>query len=157
METTIYIIIGFLNLIAGFLATVAEFLKVSQLSENHRTTSLFFGKLARNIRMELTLPPSERSSSGLDFMRYARVEMERLMELATSIPSDITRMYEEKFSEAGLAAPEFLDIHRVVIYETNETDSSDEIDSNGTDASIAVRRVGLPINQSGVIREPDAV
>ena len=49
------LVIGTINLIAGLLTTISEFLKVSELSENHRSSSLFFGKLSRNIKVELSL------------------------------------------------------------------------------------------------------
>ena len=53
-------VIGGLNLIAGLIATVMQFLKINELMENHRTAALAYGLLSRNIRLTLALPREER-------------------------------------------------------------------------------------------------
>ena len=57
-------VVGGFNLFAAILTTVAQFLKVSERLESHRVTAIHYGKLARNIRLELNLPISERSHDG---------------------------------------------------------------------------------------------
>ena len=54
-------IIGAMNLIAGIIATIMQFLKINELMEGFRVASLQYGKLSRTIRLELTLPLEERS------------------------------------------------------------------------------------------------
>ena len=65
--------IGTLNLVAGLITTVAQFLRVSELLESHRVASLAFGKLSRNIAVELSLPIKERTASGTTFLSACRV------------------------------------------------------------------------------------
>jgi len=123
------LIIGTINLIAGLLTTIAEFLKVSELSENHRSSSLVFGKLARNIKVELSLPWSERSTHGRDFLKLCRNDMDRLLEQSANIPHDIVQKYEKKFGKSGLFKPEILEVHKVNIYH-NQKEIKEEHISN---------------------------
>ena len=44
--------IGFLNLTAGLITTIAQFLRVSEKMEGHRAASISYSKLARNIAVE---------------------------------------------------------------------------------------------------------
>ena len=68
--------IGFLNLSAGLITTVAQFLRVSELLEGHRAASISYSKFSRNISVELSLPPDERSSGGREFIAARRTELE---------------------------------------------------------------------------------
>ena len=61
-------VIGGLNLIAGLIATIMQFLRINELRENHRSSSLAFGQLSRNIRLTLQLPRRERGKEGLKFV-----------------------------------------------------------------------------------------
>ena len=76
--------IGFLNLTAGLLTTVAQFLRVSELLEGHRSASISYSKFSRNISVELSLPPDERSKNGREFIASSRVELDRLIEQSPS-------------------------------------------------------------------------
>ena len=60
-------IIGGLNLIAGLIATIMQFLKIQELMENHRTAALGHGNLSRNIRLQLALPRDERKKEGQQY------------------------------------------------------------------------------------------
>ena len=44
--------IGFLNLSAGLITTISQFLRVSELLEGHRAASLAYSKFSRNISVE---------------------------------------------------------------------------------------------------------
>jgi hypothetical protein len=54
-RTTMPLIIGGVNVIAGIIATVGRFLRVDELTEGHSVSCIGFGKLARNITVELSL------------------------------------------------------------------------------------------------------
>ena len=49
-----------LNLIAGLIAAITQFLKINGLMENHRAVALGHGSHSRNIRLQLALPREER-------------------------------------------------------------------------------------------------
>src|SRR6056300_1742500 len=61
-------VIGGLNLIAGLIATIMQFLKINELMENHKAAALSYGLLSRNIRLTLALAREERNQDGLDFV-----------------------------------------------------------------------------------------
>lgn len=114
--------IGTLNLVAGLITTVAQFLRVSELLESHRVASLAFGKLSRNIAVELSLPIKERTSNGTSFLSACRVELDKLIEQSPSIPLSILSSFDKKFKESDFIKPDILEITGVEVYQNNETE-----------------------------------
>lgn len=113
-------IIGFFNLLAGLLTTVAQFLRVSELLEGHRAASIAYSKFSRNIAIELSLPVSQRSMSGLDFINYCRTELDRLIEQSPGIPEYIVKKFGKRFENHEFIKPDILDIRSVEIYIQDE-------------------------------------
>ena len=87
--------IGFLNLSAGLITTVSQFLRVSELLEGHRAASIAYSKFARNISVELSLPVKERTEDGSVFIANCRAELDRLIEQSPDIPEDIVNAFEK--------------------------------------------------------------
>ena len=54
-------IIGAINLIAGILTTIQQFLKITELNESHRVSSIAWGKFYRNTKVEISKSPNERT------------------------------------------------------------------------------------------------
>ena len=59
-------IIGAMNLISAIMTTIYQFLKISEFMESHRISSINYGKLARTITVELSLPVKDRNSGGAE-------------------------------------------------------------------------------------------
>ena len=112
--------IGFLNLTAGLLTTVAQFLRVSELLEGHRSASISYSKFSRNISVELSLPPDERSKNGREFIASCRVELDRLIEQSPNIPLHIVKYFGKSFSDASFIKPDILEISDVEIFKDSE-------------------------------------
>ena len=112
--------IGFLNLTAGLLTTIAQFLRVSELLEGHRSASISYSKFSRNISVELSLPPDERSKNGREFIASSRVELDRLIEQSPNIPLHIVKYFGKSFSEASFIKPDILEISDVEIFKDSE-------------------------------------
>jgi len=110
------LIIGFFNILAGIITTVSTFLRVNEQCENHRVTSLSFGKLARNIKLELSLPLTARSYSGHDFVKYCKAEIDRLIEHSAIIPKEIIKHYENKFQKIEITRPEIIEIKPIDVF-----------------------------------------
>ena len=91
--------IGFLNLTAGLITTIAQFLRVSELLEGHRSASLAYSKFSRNIAIELSLPVKQRTADGTVFIKNCRMEMDRLIEQSPNIPQNILEQFGEKFKD----------------------------------------------------------
>ena len=90
-------IIGGLNLTAGLIATISQFLKINELMENHRTAALAFGMLSRNIRLMLALDRGERSKEGLDFVGECKTEYDRFLEQSPSVPKSVLKAFEDEY------------------------------------------------------------
>jgi hypothetical protein len=71
-------------------------LKISELNEAHRVSSISWDKFARNIRIELSKAPHERMDAG-PFIKICRQEFDRLMETSPMIAADIVNEFNEKF------------------------------------------------------------
>ena len=72
--------IGFVNIIAGIITTIQQFLKITELNEAHRVSSISWDKFYRKIRVELSKPPNERQIV-YDFLKACTEEFDRLMEV----------------------------------------------------------------------------
>ena len=106
-------IIGGMNLIAGLIATIMQFLKINELMESHRVASQSYGKLSRTIRLELSLPLSERSMDGRDMVDLMRAEYDRLIEQSPPIPTPILGEFEREFKDSKIFKPEIMHIQPI--------------------------------------------
>lgn len=91
--------IGGLNLVAAIMTTILQFLKINELMESHRVSSVHYGKLSRSIRLQLTLPPGERSHRGSEFVDFCNQEYDRLIEQSPPVPGKIIKIFEKEFPE----------------------------------------------------------
>jgi len=66
--------IGGINIFIGILTTVGQYLKIAELNESHRVSSIAWDKFARNIRIELAKIPEERMDAG-PFIKLCRQEL----------------------------------------------------------------------------------
>lgn len=89
-------IIGSINILIGILTTIQQYLKISELNEAHRVSSISWDKFARNIRIELAKAPCERMDAG-HFLKLNRQEFDRLMETSPAIPDGIIAQFKTKF------------------------------------------------------------
>jgi hypothetical protein len=89
--------IGAINLLAGILTTIQQFLKISELNESHRVSSISWGKLNRNIKIELAKSPAERTPVT-PFIKACKEEYDRLIETSQDIPNHIVALFKDTFS-----------------------------------------------------------
>ena len=107
-------VIGGLNLIAGLIATIMQFLKINELMENHKAAALSFGLLSRNIRLELGLAREERSTDGLEYVTRCKNEYDRLIEQSPTVPSTILAEFEKEYPlDNTFTKPEILDVRAI--------------------------------------------
>lgn len=107
-------IIGAMNLIAGIIATIMQFLKINEMMEGCRVASLQYGKLSRTIRLELSLPVEERSIDGTTMIETCRAEYDRLIEQSPPLPYFIIQAFEKQFPEdSEFFKPEILHIQPI--------------------------------------------
>ena len=119
-------IIGSLNLAAGLITTIAQFLRVSELLEGHRVASVAYGKFSRNITVELSLPIEERTIGGTEFLNNCRSELDKLIEQSPNIPMNILKKFEKKFKDKEFMRPDILEISSVEIYVPDDEEQRKE-------------------------------
>lgn len=122
MRDTVPAIIGGMNLIAGLIATVMQFLSINELMENHRTAALAHGVLSRNIRLVLALPRNERKTSGLKFVDDCKSEYDRLLEQSPAVPVSILRLFENEYPlDNVFTKPEILKVRSIPVLKLPKT------------------------------------
>jgi len=97
-------IVGGLNLFAGVLSTLQNFLKVAENMESSRSCCVSWSKLQRSIQIELSLDPSRRQNCH-DFLKICRAEYDRLTELSPVVDDDIIDSFKSKFKEYEVSKP----------------------------------------------------
>ena len=87
---------GSVNIFIGILATIQEYLKVSQLQESHRVSSINWDKFTRNIRIELSKSPEERMDAH-HFIKLSRINFDCMMETSPPIEARIIKRFMVNF------------------------------------------------------------
>jgi predicted DNA-binding protein YlxM (UPF0122 family) len=88
--------IGAVNIFAGILTTIAQFLKVGELNEAHRVSSISWDKFYRNIKVELAKSRDERMNVG-HMLKMCKEEFDRLMETSPTINENIIAQFNQTF------------------------------------------------------------
>ena len=97
--------IGAVNIFAGILTTIAQFLKIGELNEAHRVSSISWDKFYRNIKVELAKSRDERMHVG-HMLKMCKEEYDRLMETSPSINEKIIKLFNDKFPVKKIEAKE---------------------------------------------------
>ena len=106
-------LVGSLNILAGIITTIQQFLKITQLNEAHRVSSISWDKFYRNIKIELAKHPKERIDVK-QMIKMSKEEYDRLMETSPAIPEKIIHGFKDKFNTSDafktIIKPEICDI-----------------------------------------------
>jgi len=105
--------VGAFNILAGIISTIQQFLKITQLNESHRVSSIAWDKFYRNIKIELAKHPVERMSAT-QMIKMSKEEYDRLMETSPNIPAEIIAMFKSSFQNSDnyedIIKPEICDV-----------------------------------------------
>jgi hypothetical protein len=106
-------IVGAFNIAAGIITTIQQFLKITQLNEAHRVSSIAWDKFYRNIKIELAKHPSERIDVK-QMIKMSKEEFDRLMETSPNVPEKIINQFKQNFKSSDIfdkiVKPEICDI-----------------------------------------------
>tara|TARA_B100001758_G_C18279006_1_gene540598 strand:+ start:30 stop:884 length:855 start_codon:yes stop_codon:yes gene_type:complete len=89
--------VGSVNILAGILTTIQQFLKISELNEAHRSSSISWDKFYRNIKLELAKSREERMPA-FQMLKMSKEEFDRLMETSPPITESIIKHFNDTFS-----------------------------------------------------------
>jgi hypothetical protein len=98
--------IGIVSLVTALIQTISNTLRYAQQSEGHRVAGIAWGKFQRFISIELSLHPDERMEA-VNFLKMARIELDRLIEQSPAIPESVIRLFEvEHRKKTDIKRPE---------------------------------------------------
>lgn len=90
--------IAVLNILTALLTSVQKFIMAAEKSEIHATVGRQFAAFYRNIMLELSLNPRDRTDC-LELCKISRNEYDRLMNVAPSVPQKIINQFKQKFKD----------------------------------------------------------
>jgi hypothetical protein len=112
-QSTFIMAAGGFNILAGIITTIQQFLKITQLNEAHRVSSIAWDKFYRNIKVELAKHPSERLEPK-HMLKLSKEEFDRLIETSPNIPEKIINQFKNYFNDYDsfekIIKPEICDV-----------------------------------------------
>jgi hypothetical protein len=99
------IAIGSINLIAGIITTISQYLKVNELLESHRVANLSWDKFVRDVKMELAKDPRDHGDvpgqrePPITCMTKFKETFDRLMEVSPNIEDAVIAEFAFRFDE----------------------------------------------------------
>lgn len=145
--------IGGINLIAGIITTISQFLKVNELMESYRASSILWGRFYRIIKVELGKDRKDRTPV-LQFLRKCQEQYDNLMETSPSIDDEVIEMFMKTFTSAK---PDVIATKKAEIYknftELNKPDICNELVP--TSKFLAPKPVEKPIQRRSEVEPVD--
>jgi hypothetical protein len=144
-------VVGGVNILGGIISTIQQFLKITQLNEAHRVSSIAWDKFYRNIKIEIAKHPKERMHVN-QMLKICKEEFDRLMETSPVIPDKIIKQFKGSFKHSAdfdkIFKPEICDV--LVSTETfrnpwfnddNKTSRENELEHNKIVRNIKRRKL----------------
>jgi len=128
----IVLAVGGVSIFTSIISSVAQFLKVSQLSESHRMSYLSWEKFHSTIKFQLNKKRANRDDLK-DFISLVVPEYQRLKEISADIPKHICdQVKNNKKNLSKMQIPYMLNgFHPVLVYKEEEAEDDDETNNNG--------------------------
>mgnify|MGYP000152989447 CR=1 FL=1 len=125
--------VGSVNIFAGILSTLQNFLRYAELMEAHRLSELQWSKFGRNIEVELALEPKRRKSAH-DFLKVSRAEYDRLIEQSPTIDDQIIHQFKSVFKNIDICKPDSCNgMHKCKIYTPGKEEKAAALMANVTE------------------------
>lgn len=122
--------VGSINIFAGILSTLQNFLRYAELMESHRLSEVQWSKFGRNIAVELAMAPKKRKPVK-EFLKISRLEYDRLIEQSPTIDDSIIKQFKSNFSNASLKKPDICNgLDECEIYQPTKEEKAAELMSN---------------------------
>lgn len=128
----IVLAVGGVSIFTSIISSVAQFLKVSQLSESHRMSYLSWEKFHSTIKFQLNKRRGNRDNLK-DFISLVVPEYQRLKEISADIPKHICeQLKKNRKNLSKMQVPYLLNgFHPVVAYKEEEEEDDSEDNNNG--------------------------
>lgn len=126
IKTVAVMLIGTINIFAGILTTISQYLKVNELLESHRVAGISWSKFSRDIKMELAKDPrsifgrKSQRTSPLTCLKKYKEEFDRLMEVSPSVEEKVVQLFMSTFDEDTVRSNSILkERHQRILYHEN--------------------------------------
>ena len=131
-QQTIILAIGGISIFTSIISSVAQFLKVSQLSENHRISYLAWEKFYSTIKFQIRQKRASRDNLR-DFISIVIPEYQRLKEISADIPKHICeKVKKRKKNLHKMQVPYLINgFHPVIPYKEEKIEDEDDDNDNG--------------------------
>ena len=127
----IVLAVGGVSIFTSIISSVAQFLKVSQLSESHRMSYLSWEKFHSTIKFQLNKRRANRENIK-DFLSIVVPEYQRLKEISAEIPKHIFEQAKNRKTLKQMKVPYLLNgFHPVVAFKETIEENDDEENNNG--------------------------
>ena len=124
--------VGGVNIFAGIISTLQNFLRYAELMEAHRSSGVAWSKLGRDICIELALDPPRRKPAR-DFLNICRAEYDRLIEQSPLMDDSIIAQFHAKFKNLDINKPEMCNgLDKCEIYQPSKEEKAAEMLANVT-------------------------
>lgn len=151
-STYIILGVGGISMITSIISSIAQLLKVSQLSENHRVSYLSWEKFHSTIKFQLNKRRSSRENLK-DFISIVLPEYQRLKEISADIPPHIKK--QVKRNKKGLSkmqVPYLLNgFHPVLPYKEDNNESSDDDDDANDNGFISLDALNIKTEEESPV------
>jgi hypothetical protein len=125
--------VGAVNIFAGILSTLQNFLRYAELMESNRSCEVLWSKFGRNIEVELALEPKRRKPAE-DFMNICRSEYDGLIEQSPTIDDDIIQQFKRNFKDSKIKKPDICNgLDPCNIYEIPQSEKIANVIAKATD------------------------
>ena len=128
-SSTLILAIGGLSMFTSIISSVAQFLKVSQLSESHRMSYLSWEKFHSTIKFQINKKRANRDNLK-DFISLVVPEYQRLKEISAEIPKHIYETVKRNKKHLNkMQVPYMLNGFKPVVPYKEKDDNDDENDN----------------------------
>ena len=122
--------VGGVNIFAGILSTLQNFLRYAELMESHRLCEVQWSKFGRNIAVELALDPIRRKPAN-DFLKVCRAEYDRLIEQSPPIDDRIINRFKSNFKNTDIRKPDICNgLDKCKIFKPSEEEKKADVLAN---------------------------
>jgi hypothetical protein len=126
IKTIAVMIVGTINIFAGILTTISQYLKVNELLESHRVAGISWSKFSRDIKIELAKDPrtifgrKSQRTSPLTCLKKYKEEFDRLMEVSPNVDEKVVQLFMGTFDEDTVRSNSMLKERRQrILYHEN--------------------------------------
>jgi len=132
--------IGTVNITAGIITTIQQFLKITQKLEAHRVSCISWGKFCQDIKVELIKHPSDREGP-LDMLKLFKSEFDRLSEISPDIEDNIIAEFKTRFGKNKSEEMSPIEVNKKYARIISDLmESVDGVDGNDSDIEQGTKR-----------------